>query len=66
MSTFKKRTIKRCEQVIKKENTIKKKKKRNWECANKYVFLSYLLASFQGRQYVQPQATAGHLLGSTY
>ena len=27
MSTFKKRTIKRCEQMIKKENTIKKKKK---------------------------------------
>ena len=28
MSTFKKRTIKRCEQMIKKENTIKKKKKK--------------------------------------
>lgn len=35
MSTFKKRTIKRCEQMIKKENTIKKKKKKLRMCKQK-------------------------------
>ena len=38
MSTFKKRTIKRCEQMIKKENTIKKKKKKEIENVQTNMF----------------------------
>ena len=38
MSTFKKRTIKRCEQMIKKENTIKKKKKKKLRMCKMFSF----------------------------
>ena len=46
MSTFKKRTIKRCEQMIKKENTIKKKKKKKLRMCKQKCFPFLPLGQF--------------------
>ena len=46
MSTFKKRTIKRCEQMIKKENIIKKKKKKKLRMCKQKCFPFLPLGQF--------------------
>lgn len=46
MSTLKKRTIKRCEQMIKKENTIKKKKKKKLRMCKQKCFPFLPLGQF--------------------